>query len=198
MTVRDRTTATVHPRHSTAGRYFNNPSDIQKNPFRRTIPKQFLNCLWGNIAQHLQLLKSQYLIEEELQQKLQYDMLEIIRIELLENTEHLETDMMLINYQEKTELVENCHFLNVVLACFTTAHAHLHMYGALQLLGERVLYFDTASIIYQHYDIQFNPTIINNLGGLTDELGGYHIVKYMSGVPKKYAYETMRPGVGHP
>jgi hypothetical protein len=137
MTVRDRTTATVHPRHSTAGKCFNDQSDIQKNPFRRTIPKQFLNCLWGNIAQRLQLLKSQYLIEEEqLQQKLQYDMLKIKEIELLENTEHPETDIVLINYQEKTDLVEDCHFLNVVLACFTTAHTHLQLYEALQPLGE--------------------------------------------------------------
>jgi hypothetical protein len=77
-----------------------NPSDIQKNPVRRTIAKQFLNCLRGKFAQRLQLPKSQYLTEEEeLQQKLQDATLEIKGIELLENTEHLETDMMLINYQ---------------------------------------------------------------------------------------------------
>jgi hypothetical protein len=56
-------------------------------------------------------------------------------------------------------------------------------------LGERVLYFDADSIIYQHDDFQFNPTIINNLGGWTDELSG-DITKYMSGDPKNNAYET--------
>jgi hypothetical protein len=80
-----------------------NPPDIQKNPVRRTIVKLFLKCLWGKFAHHLQLPKSQYLTEEEeLQEKLQDATLEIKGIELLENTEkHPETDMMLINYQEK-------------------------------------------------------------------------------------------------
>jgi hypothetical protein len=102
----------------------------------------------------------------------------------LENTEHPETDMMLINYQEKNEFIEDCPFGNVVLACFTTAYARLHLYETLQPLGERVLYFDTDSIIYQHDESQFNPTIVNSLGGWTDELGGDHITKYMSGGPK--------------
>ncbi|XP_056001762.1 uncharacterized protein LOC130048746 [Ostrea edulis] len=168
-----------------------NPADIQKNPVRRTIAKLFLNCLWGKFAQRLQLPKSLYLTEEEeLQQKLQDATLEVKGIELLENRERPECDMMLINYQEKEEFLEDCPFGNVVLACFTTAHARLHLYETLQPLGERVLYFDTDSIIYQHDETQFNPTIINSLGGWTDELGGDRIIKYMSGGPKNYAYET--------
>jgi hypothetical protein len=96
-----------------------NPSDIQKNPVRRTIAEVFSNCLWGKVAQRLQLPKSQHSTEEEeLQQKLQYATLEIKEIELLENTEHPETDMMLINYQEKKQFVEDCPFGNVVLVCF--------------------------------------------------------------------------------
>jgi hypothetical protein len=168
-----------------------NPSDIQKNPVRRTIAKLFLNCLWGKFDQRLQLPKSQYLTEEEeLQKKLQDATLEIKGIELLQNKEHPETDMMLINYQEKNEFVKDCPFGNIVLACFTTAHARLHLYQTLQPLGERVLYFDTDSIIYQHNDSEFNPTIVNSLGGWTDELSGDHITKYMLRGPKNYAYET--------
>jgi hypothetical protein len=92
-------------------------------------------------------------------------MLEIKGIYFLENKEHPKTDMMLINYQKENEFVQ---FGNVVLACFTTAHARLHLYENLQPLGERVLYFDTYSIIYQHDDSQFNPIVINSLGGWTD------------------------------
>jgi hypothetical protein len=128
-----------------------NPADIQKNPVRRTIAKLFLNCLWGKFAQRLQLPKTEYLTEEaELHEKLQDSTLEIKGLELLENSDHPEADMMLINYQEKDELIDDCPFGNVVLACFTTAHARLHLYETLQPLGERVLYFDTDSIIYVH------------------------------------------------
>jgi hypothetical protein len=150
--------------------------NIEKNPIRRTIAKLYLNCLWGKFAQRLQLSKSQYLTkEEELQQKLQDAALEIKGIEFLENKEHPETDMMLLNYQEKNEFIEDCPFGNVVLTCFTIAHARLHLYETLQPLGERVPYFDTDSIIYQHDESQFNPTIVNSLGGWTDELGGIRL-----------------------
>ncbi|XP_048775446.2 uncharacterized protein LOC125680045 [Ostrea edulis] len=170
---------------------FMNLIDIEKNPVRRTIAKLFLNCLWGKFAQRLQLPQTQYLTEEEeLQKKLQDATLEIKGVELLENRDHPEADMMLINYQEKEEFLEDCPFGNVVLACFTTAHARLHLYETLEPLGDRVLYFDTDSIIYQHDESRFNPTIINSLGGWTDELSGDRIVKYMSGGPKNYAYET--------
>jgi hypothetical protein len=109
-----------------------NPADIKKNPVRRTIAKLFLNCLWGKFAQRLQLPKTQYLTEEEeLQEKLKDATLEIKGIELLENSDHSETDMMLINFQEKNEFIEDCPFGNVVLACFTTAHARLHLYETL-------------------------------------------------------------------
>jgi hypothetical protein len=110
--------------------------NIEKNPVLRTIAKLFLNCLWGKFAKRLQLPKSQYLtVEEELQDKLQDATLEIKGNELLENTEHPETDMMFINYQEKNEFVEDCPFGNIVLACITTAHARLHLYETLQPLG---------------------------------------------------------------
>jgi hypothetical protein len=90
--------------------------------------------------------------------------------------------MMLINHQKKNEFVEDCQIGNVVLTCFITAHACTKRYN----LWEN----DTDSIIYQHDDSQFNPTIINRLGGWTDELSSDHITKYMSGGPKNYAYET--------
>lgn len=84
--------------------------------------------------------------------------LEVKGVELLQNLEDPNSDMILINYEEKKEFVEECPFGNVVLAYFTTAHARLHLYETLEKLGERVLYFDTDSIIYQHEEGEFNPT----------------------------------------
>jgi hypothetical protein len=56
--------------------------------------------LWGKFSQRLELPKTIYLTEEDLQNKLKDATLEIKGIEVLENTDHPETDMMLINYQE--------------------------------------------------------------------------------------------------
>ncbi|XP_061170591.1 uncharacterized protein LOC133179932 [Saccostrea echinata] len=60
------------------------------------------------------------------------------------------------------------------------------------MLRNRVLYFDTDSIVYQHKEGQFNPTLGNSLGEWTDELDGDHIIKFMSGGPKNYAYLTAK------
>lgn len=128
--------------------------------------------------------------EEKLQQLLQDCSLKVKGIELLENSEDPNLDMILVNYQEKREFLEECPFGNVVLACFTPSHARLYLYETLEQLGERVLYFDTDSIIYQHEEGKFNPKIVNSLGGWTDELDGDKIVKFMSGGPKNYAYIT--------
>ncbi|XP_022295019.2 uncharacterized protein LOC111105138 [Crassostrea virginica] len=168
-------------------------ASIEKNPVRRTIAKLFLNCLWGKFAQRLQLPKTKYLSEkEELNKMLVDSTISLKAMEILNNPDQPGSDMILVNYEDKHEFIEECPFGNVALAAFTTAHARLHLYETLQPLGSRVLYFDTDSIIYQHQEGLFNPTIVNSLGGWTDELDGDHIVKFMSGGPKNYAFETAK------
>ncbi|XP_062615550.1 uncharacterized protein LOC134277248 [Saccostrea cucullata] len=164
---------------------------IEKNPVRRTIAKLFLNCLWGKFAQRLLLPKVRYLDEvEELHQLLQNSTLDIKGVRLLVNKEDSVEDKILVNFQDKQEFVEECPFGNVILACFTTAHARLHLYETLRPLEERGLYFDTDSIIYQHKEGAFNPTLGHSLGEWTDELDGDHITKFMSAGPKNYGFRT--------
>ncbi|XP_062621681.1 uncharacterized protein LOC134283252 [Saccostrea cucullata] len=164
---------------------------IEKNPVRRTIAKLFLNCLWGKFAQRLLLPKVRYLDEvEELHQLLQNSTLNIKGVRLLVNKEDSNEDKILVNFQDKQEFVEECPFGNVILACFTTAYARLHLYETLQPLEERGLYFDTDSIIYQHKEGAFNPTLGHSLGEWTDELDGDHITKFMSAGPKNYGFRT--------
>ena len=139
-------------------------SSTEKNPVRRTIAKLFLNCLWGKFAQRLQLPKTQFLTgQDELNKMLEDSTIALKGMELLTNPDHPESDMILVNYEERQEFIEECPFGNVVLAAFTTAHARLHLYQTLQPVDSRVLYFDTDSIIYQHVEGQFNPTIVNSL-----------------------------------
>ena len=79
---------------------------------------------------------------------------------------------------------------NVVIAAFTTAHARLMLYEELDMLKERVLYYDTDSIIYLTKLGETEPRLGNYIGELTDELGGDHITIFASGGPKNYCYET--------
>ena len=77
------------------------------------------------------------------------------------------------------------------MACFTTCWAHLHLYNALDLLQERVLYFDTDSVIFRSLPGQPEPPLGSYLGDFKDELKeGDFIVEFASGGPKNYGYMT--------
>ena len=68
--------------------------------------------------------------------------------------------------------------VNIFIACFTTNYARLKLYDALDTLQERVLYFDTDSVIYTQKPCQSPIPTVNYLGEYTNELGeGDHIVQ---------------------
>ena len=57
--------------------------------------------------------------------------------------------MNIINYNFKNQFVDNSKNTNIYIACFTTSHVRLTLYDKLSYLQDRVLYFDTDSIIYK-------------------------------------------------
>ena len=96
-----------------------------------------------------------------------------------------------VHYKEKDEFAEQNDKVNIVIAAFTTAYARLKLYDLLDLLQERVLYYDTDSVIYVHEPGKPDPPLGNYLGDLTDELNaGDYITTFISGGPKNYAYVT--------
>ena len=96
-----------------------------------------------------------------------------------------------LQYTNKDEFVEEKGKVNIVIAAFTTAYARLKLYDLLDLLQERVLYYDTDSVIYVHEPGKLDPPLGDYLGDLTDELDvGDYITTFISGGPKNYAYNT--------
>ena len=96
-----------------------------------------------------------------------------------------------VYYKEKDEFAEQNDKVNIVIAAFTTAYARLKLYDLLDLLQERVLYYDTDSVIYVHEPGKPDPPLGNYLGDLTNELdAGDYITTFISGGPKNYAYIT--------
>lgn len=78
---------------------------------------------------------------------------------------------------------------NAVIAAFTTAHARLKLYDVLDSLGDRVLYYDTDSIIFVSREGEWEPSLGDYLGQLTSETGNQYITTFVSGGPKNYAYK---------
>ena len=71
-------------------------------------------------------------------------------------------NLLLVNWDDTESNVEPYACSNVIVAAFVTAQARLKLYEILEKLNERVLYFDTNSIIYHHLLALWNPTLVNN------------------------------------
>ena len=99
-------------------------------------------------------------------------------------------EMIEIHYENNENFIAANAKTNVVIAAFTTAYARLKLYGVLDMLQERVLYYDTDSVIFVSKPNDPEPPIGPYLGELTDELGGDYITAFVSGGPKNYSYRT--------
>lgn len=76
-------------------------------------------------------------------------------------------------------------------AAFVTAHARLKLYSELEKINDRVLYFDTDSIIYVTRPGCYNPTLGNYLGELTSELSNNEFIEeFVSAGQKNYGNRT--------
>ena len=100
-------------------------------------------------------------------------------------------EMVEVHYKEKDEFAEENDKANIVIAAFTTAYACLKLYDLLDLLQERVLYYDTDSVIYVHEPGKPDPPLGDYLGDLTDELDpGDYITTFISGGRDKRRYHA--------
>ena len=152
-------------------------------PERRIYEFSFL--ILGKFAQRLNLTKTKRVTEpKELYFYLDSDQY-VVKDTQLVNDETVE-----IQYMEKEGFVEENKKVNIVIAAFTTAYARLKLYDLLDLLQERVLYYDTDSVVYVHEPGKPDPPLGDYLGDLTDELNGGYITTFMSGGPKNYGYVT--------
>ena len=146
----------------------------------------FLLYILGKFAQRSNLVKTEQIDDP---QKF-FDYLTSDEIVVLD-ADLVSDDIMEIRYEfGETDFVQADPKTNVVIAAFTTAYARLQLYEELDMLGERVLYYDTDSVIYLTQPGQPEPQLGNYIGDLTDELGGDQITIFASGGPKNYCYKT--------
>ena len=157
---------------------------VEKYPGLRAIAKIMLNSLWGKLAQRENMTKTEYISEPS-----KYFDLVTNPSKIVKNVDIYGEQFVHVNWEDTESLVEPHTCSNVVVASFVTAQARLKLYDILKKLNERVLYFDTDSIIYEHKAELWNPTIGDRLGEWTDEVPGARIVKFVGMGPKNYGYE---------
>jgi G:T-mismatch repair DNA endonuclease (very short patch repair protein) len=160
--------------------------NVEKNAGMRQVAKICLNSLWGKFGQRQNQPKTIYIQNRD--ELIRYALDNHIIIQNLEiiNTE----DLIELTYISKEESVEESDKVNVYLSIFTSSQARLKLYEALENLQERVLYYDTDSVIYIDDGSPTNITVGDFLGCFKDELDGHWITEFVSGGPKNYAYIT--------
>ena len=104
------------------------------------------------------------------------------------NFQFINDDMVQMTYNFKDQFVDNSKNTNINIACFTTSHVRLMLYNKLDYLKEKVLYFDTDSIIYAD-DGTKNVKTGDMHGDMTDEISGKGITNFVSTGPESYSFK---------
>ena len=114
---------------------------------------------------------------------------------IVKNVDICRENLLLIIWDDTESNVEPRACSNVIIAAFVTAQARLKLYGILEKLNERVLYFYTDSIIYDHKPHLWSPAFVNKrLGEWTDKVPNARIVKFVGMEPNNYGYEFVDKG----
>ena len=159
-----------------------NVEKFEFNAGLRSISKLCLNSLWGKFGQRNNMSQTKYVTEvSEFYEILLDDKLDDI------NFQFINDNMVQMTYNFKDQFVDNHNSTNIFIACFTTSHARLMLYNKLDYLKEKVLYFDTDSIIYID-DGKKTIKTGDMLGDMTDELSGKAITNFVSTGPKSYSF----------
>ena len=131
-----------------------------------------LNSFWGKFGQGSNKSQVDAITEpSKLFKMLSDDSVQVQTIRIV-NEEMVEV----VHRKTEEEATINPN-INVFIAAFTTCYARLKLYEALELLGERVLYFDTDSVIYTWKPGQSHVPLGNYLGDFTNEIKPHKVTK---------------------
>ena len=164
------------------------PSLIQKNPGRKAFAKLMLNSFWGKFSENLLKPTTTAVHQAHHLFAIVSNPFNDIRQVRIVNDDTVE----IVHANLEDNQPDNGR-VNIFVAPLTTCHARLKLYSYLEQLQQRVLYFDTDSVIYTALPGQPDIPLGDHLGEMTDELDdGDFIVDFTSAGPKNYGYKTQR------
>ena len=160
---------------------------IAPNPGLRNMAKIALNSFWGKFGQRVGQSQVEFVTTTERFNQLVFsdDLYEVT-----EATPVSENSMFTVfkNLYNKPNSKGN-----IVIAAYTTALARLHLYEAVEKLGERAFYMDTDSVVFSWKPGEWKPELNNYLGGWTDEIpSGWTVTRFVTAGPKNYSYMLQR------
>ena len=164
--------------------------NLKRNEGYRALMKIQLNSLWGKFGQSLDKKTTVYVDKA-------CDWFKILTNQRRGVIKDLDfhdlgvPDVLYVTYIENKNNDRALDTTSIAIAAMTTSHARLKLYNELDLLGDRVMYFDTDSIIYVDID---DPNVHNIpdgkfLGDWECETKGMPIHEFVSIAPKSYGYK---------
>ena len=162
------------------------PNLIVKNPGRKAIAKLMLNSFWGKFGENLHKPITEVVHHAHQLFALVSNILIDIRQVRLSNEDTLE-----VVYANLKENQPDNGGINIFVAAFTTCHARLKLYSYLEQLQQRVLYFDTDSVIFTTKPEQPRIPLGDYLGEMTNEPDDNDVItEFTSAGPKNYSYKN--------
>jgi len=161
------------------------PNNMVSNPGLKAVAKLMLNSFWGKFGMRDTLTKTEFIRD----QKKYYEKIRSSHIKI--HDLHIVTDeCVMLTTSTHEEFNEGNG--TMAIAALTTSYARLRLLKMLRQLDDRVLYFDTDSVIYTSLPGQWEPTLGNILGDWDNQLEAdeSHITSFVSLGPKTYSYIT--------
>ncbi|XP_055344931.1 uncharacterized protein LOC129592829 [Paramacrobiotus metropolitanus] len=163
------------------------PDAMNFDAGQKTAAKVALNGLWGKTAQKDDDCSTEFVHNP----KRYVDLCRSKAVEI-HDVFAVNEECLMVTHAKADEYNEGNNTTNVAIAAFTTAHARLILLALMEKLGERLLYFDTDSVIFVQRPGDWLPETGSVLGDWDNQLeaGESHIVEFVSCGPKVYSYKT--------
>ncbi|MCP3661873.1 MAG: hypothetical protein GY696_05150, partial [Gammaproteobacteria bacterium] len=94
------------------------------------------------------MVQQKYVTPKEFFQLYNDESVSLLGWDMIAQDDDDQSATMLLRYKLADDFAQPLKNTNVVSAAFVTANARLRLYSYLEKLQERVLYFDTAKIIF--------------------------------------------------
>ena len=164
------------------------PDEFQENAGIRNIAKLCCNSFWGRLGMRDAFPKVALARTSEELAVLFADSTKEVT-----DVRYISDDCVCALIQNKSlDTLNFSNNTNIYLAVFTTAYARMRLYDLIEKVGDRFVYCDTDSVIYElSSDACENLPTGQFMGDLTSELDeGEVIEQFVSGGPKVYAFVT--------
>jgi len=163
------------------------PQKMAPNAGLKSVAKLMLNSFWGKFGMRDNLCQTEFIYSP----KRYFDLLRS-KSKVIHDIHIVSDQCVMVTFSNEDDYNEGNDTSNLAIAAITTSYARLRLLKMLRQLGDRVLYFDTDSVIYVSKPGEWEPTLGNVLGDWDNQLeeGESHIVSFRSLGPKTYTYTT--------